>query len=195
MVVGIGNPGREYEGTRHNIGFEVVRLIAERKGVALDSERMPGLGRAFGRLGRVRDRTGEVSALLLEPWTYVNESGRAVRAAAVRADLQPAEILVVVDDFHLDLGVLRIRERGSSGGHNGLKSIETHLGSRDYPRLRVGIGSPGRDSVDHVLSRFSRRDREDVEVAVARAADAVEEWISTGDLKELMNRYNSRSGN
>jgi PTH1 family peptidyl-tRNA hydrolase len=193
LVVGIGNPGAEYESTRHNVGFDVVRLVAARRRVELESEKSPTLGRRFGRLARIRGRDGELSACLSEPWTYVNETGLVVRALVDRWGVPPSEVLVVVDDFHLELGHLRLRTEGSSGGHNGLKSIERHLGTQAYPRLRVGIGSPRRDNVDHVLSRFSKQEREEIAIALEQAADLVERWLDGQVLAELMNRTNRKN--
>jgi len=193
LVVGIGNPGAEYESTRHNVGFDVVRLVAARRRAELETEKSPTLGRRFGRLARLRDRTGEIYACLSEPWTYVNETGLLVRSLVDRWGLAPSEVMVVVDDLNLDLGLLRLRSEGSSGGHNGLKSIERHLGTQSYPRLRVGIGSPKRDSVDHVLSRFSKQEREEIAIALEHAADLVERWLDGLSLAELMNRTNRKN--
>lgn len=195
LVVGVGNPGRDYEGTRHNVGFLVVQRLAERLSVSLDTEKMPGLGKTFGRLGRVRDMQGDVRGLLLEPWTFVNLSGGAVAAAMRRYDIQVADLLVVTDDHQLPLGKLRIRGTGSSGGHNGLRSIESSLGTRDYARLRVGIGEPRGDSARYVLSRFSKAEREEVALAVERSADAGRSWLDGVRLEDLMNEYNRREAN
>ncbi|MBK9388537.1 MAG: aminoacyl-tRNA hydrolase [Planctomycetes bacterium] len=193
LVVGIGNPGAEYESTRHNVGFDVVRLVAHRRRAELEAEKSPTLGRRFGRLARIRDKDGEVKACLSEPWTYVNETGQLVRSLVDRWGVQPSEVLVVVDDLNLELGNLRLRADGSSGGHNGLKSIERHLGTQGYPRLRIGIGAPKRDTVDHVLSRFSKQEREEIAIALEHAADLVERWIDGAPLAELMNRSNRKN--
>ena len=193
MVVGLGNPGDEYEGTRHNVGFQVLNLLAERLAVSLDAEKAPGLGRSFGRLGRMRDAQGEVRGILLEPWTFMNLSGQAVQVAARRFDLTPSEILVVLDEVQLPMGQVRLRASGSHGGHNGLRSVESSLGSREYPRLRVGIGAPRGDQAKYVLSRFNKKEREEVSFAVERAADACRGWLDGEDLITLMNEYNRRN--
>ncbi|MBL8899060.1 MAG: aminoacyl-tRNA hydrolase [Planctomycetes bacterium] len=193
LVVGIGNPGAEYESTRHNVGFDVVRLVAARRRVELEAEKSPTLGRRFGRLARIRGKDGQVQACLSEPWTYVNETGPLVRSLVDRWAVQPSEVLIVLDDLNLELGQLRLRADGSSGGHNGLKSIERHLGTQSYPRLRIGIGAPKRDTVDHVLSRFSKQEREEIEIALERAADIVERWVDGAPLAELMNRTNRKN--
>lgn len=177
VIIGIGNPGREYEGTRHNIGFMVVEELARRGG-------LPGFDRhkkwdADLAQWRLPEDLGGDQALLLKPRTYVNLSGRSAQAALAFHKLPPSSLLVVVDDLNLQLGTLRLRGEGSSGGHNGLKDIEARIG-RAYPRLRIGIGTPGGDQVGHVLGRFAPDEREDVELAIGKAADCCERWLGQG---------------
>jgi PTH1 family peptidyl-tRNA hydrolase len=180
LVVGLGNPGEEYVGARHNLGFEVLDRLAE--GRAFEK-------RKYRSLIARREIDG-VETALLKPLTYVNRSGRAVRAAVVGFKLEKDALLIVCDDFSLPLGRLRFRARGSSGGHNGLASIAEHLGTEEYGRLRVGIGGPGRmDPADYVLRRFKKAERETVEQMTQDAADAVRFWLKS-DIHECMNRFN-----
>lgn len=181
-VIGIGNPGGEYARTRHNLGWDVLDFLADERGLVFETwEGAAHLGKiATGDEGRFA---------LVKPSTYVNETGRMVQALCDRHGLAANRFLVVCDDMHLDLGRVRVRGSGSSGGHKGLKSVERALGTRDYPRLRIGIGG-GRDAVDHVLGRFSDRDREVVDVSVAEAADVVWKWIQGSGLARLMNETN-----
>ncbi len=187
LVVGLGNPGRRYRGTRHNVGREVIARLAERAGIYVnEDEGFAEVGR--GMLGRQR-------VLLARPYTYVNVSGEAVRDLRRRHRLRPEDILVVVDDLNLPLGRLRLRAGGSAGGHNGLRSIIEALGTTEFPRLRVGIGRPpaGVDPADFVLTRFSPEEERMVGEALERATDAVEATITEG-LPAAMNRFNARGG-
>jgi len=182
LVLGLGNPGREYEGTRHNVGFEVVEELARRHGIAVRRRAM----RAVLGDGRIGDR----HVILARPMTYMNLSGEAAGAITRMYRIPPSDVIVVVDDVALPLGTLRLRLKGSCGGHNGLESIERHLGTRVYPRVRIGVGGPGeRDLVDHVLSRFRANERPLVEEAISLAADAVETALRDG-FEAAMNRYN-----
>ena len=177
----MGNPGREYENTRHNAGFMVVDRIAARLGLTL------GYSSNWQTFWA---RTGD-GCTYLKPMTYMNASGRAVRAAAQFYKIEPAEALIVFDDLALPLGHLRLRKNGSSGGQNGMESVIEHLGTNSVPRLRVGIGGAegGRSMVDHVLSRFTPREREVLDTAIDRAADAVEHARLHG-VEAAMNVYN-----
>jgi|KBSMisStaDraftv2_1062788.scaffolds.fasta_scaffold199762_2 peptidyl-tRNA hydrolase, PTH1 family len=179
-IVGLGNPGREYAGTRHNIGFEVIDEVARRWNVRL---------RPWKSAADLAVVTGR-SAVLVEPQTFMNLSGDAVGRVAAFHKLEPADVLVVVDEVQLPLGRIRLRRSGSSGGHNGLKSIIQHIGT-EFPRLRIGVGrgDPKWDLADHVLSRFGREEREAVAEAVNRAADAVEMFVDEG-IEVAMNRFN-----
>lgn len=181
LVAGLGNPGREYENTRHNAGFMVVDRIASRLGLTL------GYSSSWQTFWA---RSGD-GCTYLKPMTYMNASGRSVRAAAQFYKIDPAEALIVFDDLALPLGHLRLRKSGSSGGQNGMESVIEHLGTAAVPRLRVGIGAAegGRSMVDHVLSRFSTREREVLDSAIDRAADAVEHARLHG-VEAAMNVYN-----
>lgn len=184
LVVGLGNIGRQYEHTRHNVGFEVVDELARRH-------------HGQFRAGKFKGDDATVSlngtrVLLLKPNTLMNLSGDAVVAASRFYKLSPPRILVICDDVNLPLGRLRVRAKGSDGGHNGLWNIIHRLGSQDFPRLRVGVGSPppGMDMVNYVLSRFLSGERVEMREAVERAADAVETWAREGT-EAAMNRWNA----
>jgi len=182
-VVGLGNPGARYEGTRHNAGFEVLyRLVARWKArLALRESEVE----AF--------RSGDVT--LVAPLAFMNRSGDALAAYEESSGtrLVPAETLVVCDDIYLPVGTLRLRPGGSTAGHRGLESIEAHFGTPEYPRLRIGVGGqPGEGLADHVLSRFEPAERDLMDEAVAEAEQAVETWASEGILA-AMNRFNRRS--
>ena len=180
--MGLGNPGTDYAGTRHNVGFEVLDLLAARLGLSWKAE---------GRALRAEWEAGKV--VLLKPTTYMNRSGIALRQAWFDYSLEePDQLFVITDDFHLDLGALRIRASGSPGGHNGLASLEEQLGTDEYPRLRIGVGDPGSDSVDFVLSRFSAADQADVEETLLTASWAAEDWVKGASVEELQARYNRR---
>jgi PTH1 family peptidyl-tRNA hydrolase len=183
LVVGLGNPGRKYEGTRHNVGFRVAALLAERHGTSKPK-------RAFqGELVEAVIEAEKV--LLLCPHTLMNLSGGSVLEARDFYKIANEDLLVVGDDFNLPLGKLRFRQSGSSGGQRGLENILHRLGSDEIPRLRVGIGSPaeGRQAADYVLGRFSKAERVEVDDAIVRAADAVAVWVREG-VAVAMNRYN-----
>jgi PTH1 family peptidyl-tRNA hydrolase len=179
-IVGLGNPGREYAGTRHNIGFDVVDEIARRWNAAL---------RPWKSVAEVAV-VGTRGVVLVEPQTFMNASGEAVSRVVAFHKLEMADVLVIVDEVQLPLGQLRLRRSGSAGGHNGLKSVIQHVGT-EFPRLRIGIGrgDPKWDLADHVLSRFAREEREVVNDAVSRAADAVELFVDQG-LEAAMSRFN-----
>ena len=181
LVAGLGNPGREYENTRHNAGFMVVDRLAGRLGLSL------GYSTNWQTFWA---RTAD-GCTYLKPATYMNLSGRAVRAAAQFYKVEPAETLVIFDDLALPLGHLRLRKEGSSGGQNGMASVIEHLGTSAVPRRRVGIGAVagGRSMVDHVLSKFTSREQEVLATAVDRAADAVEHARQHG-FEAAMNVFN-----
>jgi PTH1 family peptidyl-tRNA hydrolase len=185
LIVGLGNPGREYRETRHNVGFMVVEEIARR--YALTWAQAPSqVPDAF-----VAKRYGTDPMLLAKPLTFMNLSGDAVAALARYYDVAAAELLVVVDEAALPFGKLRARARGSAGGHNGLKSVIERLGTTEFPRLRLGVGRGDgrRDLADHVLSKFERSERAELESFITRAADAAEMFAAEGILK-VMNTYN-----
>ncbi len=189
LVVGLGNPGRKYRRTRHNVGFDVVELLAQR---------WQACAARAGFESRLADasltRSGRVAKVtLLEPETFMNRSGRAVKQAVDFYKAEPAEVLVILDDMNLPLGQLRARPEGSAGGQKGLDDILRHLGTREVPRLRLGIGQPPAswDPADFVLSRFSNEELEEIRTAQQEAADAVEDWIFDG-LESVMERYNRK---
>ncbi len=186
MVVGLGNPGKKYEHTRHNAGFEVVDELARRWAVrfrrswVIPAETARGGAEALGE-----------DCWLVKPQTYMNRSGAAVAPLARKKGVQAGDLVVVVDDAELPLGKLRIRQRGGSGGHNGLKSLIEALGTEDFVRLRVGVGRKGEgaDLADHVLSPLSREDRRALEESAGRAADALEVMAREG-AEAAMNKFN-----
>ena len=183
LVVGLGNPGREYEDTRHNLGFRVTGELADRHRVALKTH-----ARWKARAVKVPD-LGE-GVLLAQPTTFMNLSGWAVRELAGFHKIAPAELLIVYDDADLPLGRLRLRASGSAGGHNGLKSIIQELGTDEFPRLRIGVGRQGGELKSHVLGRFSTEEEAQIDEAVKRAADAAEVFVTDGILT-AMNRFNA----
>jgi peptidyl-tRNA hydrolase, PTH1 family len=183
VVVGLGNPGPEYADTRHNVGFMVVDRLASRHRIAVKSNQH---GARFGQ-GVI---AGEPVALV-KPLTFMNLSGRAVTPLLNRHSLPPENLLVVYDDADLPLGKIRVRARGSAGGHGGLKSIISSLGSSEFPRVRIGIGrSSGGDLVDHVLGGFRGKERELIDHALERATDAVEYALAHG-VEAAMNHFNA----
>ncbi len=183
LIVGLGNPGPRYRGTYHNLGFEVVDELARRHGVEF------GSSPADAVTARPRGLADDV--LLAKPLTFMNLSGRAVGALARYYRIDPADVLVVVDDVNLAAGRLRLRGQGSAGGHNGLASIVDALATDAVPRLRVGVGrgDPQRDLADHVLGRVPPELRPVLQEAVERAADAAETFVARG-LEAAMNAYN-----
>jgi PTH1 family peptidyl-tRNA hydrolase len=183
IVTGLGNPGREYEATRHNIGFMVLKELARRHN--------PPAGRTRFRAEIYEFFLGSEKVVLVAPQTYMNLSGVAVQQVVnwYKADIE--DLLVVYDDLDLPFGQLRMRSTGSAGGHNGLKSIINELGTQDVPRLRVGIGRGPGTAVAHVLSRFNAEDTANLPDLIARAADMVELWVKT-DLVTAMNTANQK---
>ena len=185
LIVGLGNPGREYRETRHNVGFLVVEEIARR--YALGWSQAPSqVPDAF-----IAKRCGTEPVLLAKPLTYMNLSGDAVAALTRYYDVPVDELLVVIDEVALPFGKLRARARGSAGGHNGLKSVIARLGTTEFPRLRLGVGrgDDRRDLADHVLSMFERSERAELESFIARAADAAEMFAAEG-IGKVINTYN-----
>jgi PTH1 family peptidyl-tRNA hydrolase len=182
VVVGLGNPGGRYAGTRHNLGFAVIDLLAQ----------SPRAGRFQGRF---QAQVAEViedghKALLVKPETFMNLSGRPVRQVLDFYQVSVEDLLVVSDDINLPLGKIRVRARGSHGGHNGLRDIQNHLGTTEYGRLRIGVGAPDEDdAVDHVLGRFRPSERAVIEESLGTAAQAVAVWIHQG-IEACMNQFN-----
>jgi PTH1 family peptidyl-tRNA hydrolase len=181
-IVGLGNPGAQYKGTRHNVGFAVLDELARR--AAVDFETAPA------EALMARWRRPDEAVLLVKPITFMNLSGQAVGELSRYFKIEPADLLIVVDEAQLPLGKLRARARGSAGGHNGLKSVIAHLGD-NYGRLRLGVGrgDSRRDLADHVLARFDKDEAAEVDRMITRAADAAETFITSG-IAAVMNQYN-----
>ena len=185
LIVGLGNPGREYAQTRHNCGFMAVDRLAERRRVVWKTER-----KFQARVAHAK--WAGKTVILCEPETFMNRSGVAVQAVALFYKVAVEQVLVVVDDADLPLGGLRLRGSGSSGGHHGLDSIEQHLGTRQYARLRIGIGrrtEGQREITDYVLGRFEAAEKALLEASLERACDQMECWMTAG-VQEAMNQFN-----
>ncbi len=185
IIAGLGNPGREYENTRHNAGFMVLDALADKLGADISERKHKALcGKAV---------IGGQKVILLKPQTYMNSSGESIRAAADYYKVAPEDILVIYDDISLAPGQLRIRAKGSAGGHNGIKSIIAHLGTQEFPRVKVGIGEkPLRmDLADYVLGHFSEGEKRIMADAVKEAADAVCEIVNVG-IEQAMNDHNRK---
>lgn len=186
LIVGLGNPGDRYRGTRHNVGFEVVDELARRRGLAFESSPTDAL--------MARERGPDAQVMLAKPLTYMNRSGSAVAVLAHYYRIEPGALLVVADDVNLPVGRLRARRRGSDGGHNGFASIIAALGSDAFARLRIGVGRghAERRLASHVLARFDASEQDDVAASLERAADAVEAFVDDG-IDAMMNRFNRKT--
>lgn len=171
IIVGLGNPGGEYAGTRHNVGFDVVDRLAVSHRIKLDRSKH----RARFGVGRIAD----TAVAIVKPLTYMNLSGQAVAPMAREWGVPPERILVIADEMDLSSGVVKVRRRGSAGGHNGHKSLIQMLRSEEYPRIKIGIGKEG-EAVDHVLSRFTPAERDEIDDAIAKAARAAETILEQG---------------
>ena len=184
LIVGLGNPGKEYEKTRHNCGFRAIDILAQKLGCKVDKGKFQGL---YGQVNY-----SGTKLLLLKPLTYMNLSGRSVLQLSAYFHVPPQRIIVLFDDISLEPGRLRIRAEGSAGGHNGIKSIIAELGSQDFPRVKIGVGGkahPEQNLADHVLSGFSASEEKALQSALDRAADAALCIIDKG-VPEAANRYN-----
>ncbi|MGY0373621.1 aminoacyl-tRNA hydrolase [Clostridium sp. JNZ J1-5] len=182
LIVGLGNPGKEYEHTRHNVGFDIIDLIAEEYNIDLNRKKFKGIY-GDGRIGSER-------VLILKPMTYMNLSGESIKEVLSFYKIPNENIILIYDDISLEVGRLRIREKGSAGGHNGIKSTIAHLGSDLFPRIKVGVGQPsGNNLVSHVLGKFSEEDREKLSKTFKIASKAVESIITEGTV-EAMNKFN-----
>ncbi len=184
LVVGLGNPGDEYAKTRHNVGAEVVEVLARRHGARLRKAK-----KELALVDEVRIGTSRVA--LAVPLTFMNDSGQAVQALARRFGVEPTQIVIVHDELDLSVAVLRVKNGGGLAGHNGLRSIKQHLHDDRFARVRIGVGKPQskEQGADHVLNRFSKRERTEVDVTVELAADAVESIVADG-VDTSMNRFN-----
>lgn len=186
LVVGLGNPGSQYEATRHNVGFRAVDALAKEAGVKIDRAKFQAL--------TAQATVGGVRVLLMKPQTYMNLSGVAVKQAADFYKVPPERVLVLFDDIDLDVGRLRIRAKGSAGGHNGIKSIISSLGSQDFPRIKIGVGAkphPDYDLADWVLSRFTLAEQKLLEPAIDHAAAAVP-VIFTQGIERASSQFNRK---
>ena len=184
LVVGLGNPGKKYDGTRHNVGFAVVDLLAAAPGIGSFQERFDA--------DIAEWREGDEKILLMKPLTFMNLSGQAVRQMVDFYQIDLNDLLVICDDMALPLGKLRFRARGTHGGHNGLRDIQQHLGTNEYGRLRIGVEMPDRDkdAVDHVLGKFKPSEKPVIVDALSLAVQAVAQWTKDG-IQKCMNQYNA----
>jgi peptidyl-tRNA hydrolase, PTH1 family len=185
IIIGLGNPSREYQATRHNIGFDVITKIADDNNISMDTKKH----KAICGKGII---AGE-KVILAQPQTYMNLSGESVRELVDFYKVTPEEIIVIYDDISLEVGQLRLRSKGSAGGHNGIKSIINHLGTQEFPRIKVGVGDKpaGWDLADYVLSRFPEVEQPVIREALKNSSEAVKAIISDG-LEAAMNRYNRK---
>ena len=181
LIVGLGNPGPRYENTKHNLGFWVVNELL----VRLQLTRLAPVCKSLVAQTEWYDS----DVIFAKPMTYMNNSGQAVDMLIQKFDISPDNLCVAYDDLNLDIGVLRMRKGGSDGGHNGMRSIIHHLGTQDFPRLRVGIGKVEGDWMDYVLNEFSTVERADINWAIPCAADAIETFVTEG-VQTAMNRFN-----
>lgn len=185
LVVGLGNPTKQYDKTRHNVGFDVIDVLADKYNIAVDTIKHKGM---YGK-GRIEGQ----NVVLLKPMTYMNLSGESVVAVANYYKIAPEDIIVIYDDINLDVGRLRIREKGSAGGHNGIKNIIAQLGTDGFPRIRVGVGmKPSKmDLADYVLSHFTKEERIEMELGFDKACDALV-YMLQDDIAKAMNDYNGK---
>ena len=191
LIVGLGNPGSEYDGTRHNAGFMAVNRLAERHA--------QGPARSRFNASAIDTQVDGKKVMLMQPLTYMNRSGQSVGEAARFFKIEPDQILVLVDDTALPVGAIRLRPSGSDGGHNGLADIARALGTDAYPRLRIGVGEPkvGEQRIakkDYVLGRFTEQERAELPAVMDRSADAAETWVAQG-IEAAMNRFNETPTN
>ena len=185
IIIGLGNPTREYQGTRHNIGFDVITRIAEDNNIALDFKKHKALcGKGYIEGKKV---------ILAKPQTYMNLSGESVRDLVDFYKVTQQEIIIIYDDISLEVGQLRLRGSGSAGGHNGIKSILSHLGTQEFPRIKVGVGDKpkGWDLADYVLSRFTEDEKQTMQDAIKKSSEAVKTILADG-LESAMNIYNRK---
>ncbi len=186
LIVGLGNPGREYENTRHNIGFAAIDIIAEKYNIDVNRTKFKGeYGEGFINGNKV---------ILLKPYTFMNLSGESVREAIDFYKLTEEEVLIIYDDISLEVGRLRIRQKGSAGGHNGIKSIINHIGTDVFTRIKIGVGAPKGDLVNHVLGKFSKEEVNILKQTLDVVAKATEDIIANG-AKDAMNKFNGFSPN
>lgn len=186
IIAGLGNPDEKYQGTRHNVGFDVIDLLAEKYNISVDTRKH----RAYIGKGMIKGQ----KVILAKPQTYMNLSGESIRSLVEYYKIDPEEeLLVIFDDISLDVGQLRIRKKGSAGGHNGIKSIIAHLGTSGFSRIKVGVGEKpkGYDLADYVLGRFSKGERELMKEGYENAVEAVS-LIVQDEMEQAMNEYNKK---
>ena len=181
LIVGLGNPGKEYEGTRHNIGFDVIDCLANKYNIEINRTKFKGIcGEGIINGNKV---------ILLKPNTYMNLSGESIKEVVNFYKLDESQIIVIYDDISINVGRMRIREKGTAGGHNGIKSIISSLGSDVFPRVKIGVGQPDHNLVSHVLGKFSNDDKEILNKVIPVACNAIENILNK-DTKEAMNKFN-----
>ncbi|MEC2076596.1 aminoacyl-tRNA hydrolase [Metabacillus fastidiosus] len=183
LIIGLGNPGKQYESTRHNVGFMAVDQLSDRLNIPLDRTKFNGL---YG-IGHI---SGE-KVILLKPLTYMNLSGECIHPLMEYYEVDDDEIVVIYDDLDIPTGKIRLRTKGSAGGHNGIKSMIHHLGTQQFNRVRVGIDRPsnGMTITDYVLGRFTEEEQADIQSAIKQSAEACEKWLTT-DFNQVMNEFN-----
>ncbi|TWW10797.1 peptidyl-tRNA hydrolase [Dellaglioa algida] len=185
MIVGLGNIGQKYDGTRHNVGFATVDAFAKQYNTNFGSSKYEAQVASFNLNGE--------KIVLVKPSTYMNESGRAVRPLMDFYKIDVSDILIVNDDLDLEVGRIRLRQKGSAGGHNGLKSIIAHTGTQEFKRIKIGIDHPDKVSVvDWVLTKFSKNQEKALGDAINTATLATEDWLETDDFMNTMNKYNHK---
>ncbi|WP_454052564.1 aminoacyl-tRNA hydrolase [Clostridium sp. Marseille-Q7071] len=181
LIVGLGNPGDKYDKTRHNVGFDIIDLFAQKYNISINRIKFKGI---YGET----TINGE-KVIVLKPQTFMNLSGESVREVCDFYKIPNNNIIVVYDDISLDIGTVRIRQKGSAGGHNGIKNIISHLSTEAFPRIKIGVGQPKYDLVDHVLGKFSKEERELLEKTFEPSVQAIETIITNG-IAEAMNKFN-----
>lgn len=186
LIVGLGNPGIRYEQTKHNVGFRVIDALLQ-TGLSAAELQRNSICKSFV----MQTTWHDLPIILAKPMTYMNNSGTAVAALIRRFEISPSELCVVYDDIHLDLGVLRMRQKGSDGGQKGMKSIIHHLGTTAFPRLRIGIGEPIGDLTNYVLTSFTEDEEIEIAHTIDRAVDAIETFVKD-DILTAMNQFNRR---
>lgn len=186
LIIGLGNPGKEYVGTRHNVGFQAIDTIGEAYNISVNKSKF----RAFFGEGMI----GDSKVILIKPQTYMNLSGESIKPFISWYKVDPKDVLIIYDDVSLAPGILRIREKGSAGGHNGIKSIIQHLGMDEFQRIKIGIGEKPQnwDLADYVLSRFTNPEMKMIDKAIKDAADATQMIIEKG-IQKAMNAYNPKA--
>ncbi len=189
LIIGLGNPGLRYQDTKHNVGFRVIDALHEKTQDKQQTARYTQT--SVCRSLVMQTAWHDTSVILAKPMTYMNNSGVAVAALVDRFEVPLSQLCVVYDDVHLDIGMLRMRQKGSDGGQKGMKSIIHHLGTNQFPRLRIGIGEPVGDLVDYVLTEFSQAEAMEIEPTIHRAVDAVETFVKD-DILTAMNQFNRR---